>query len=200
MTDTTTIKASAAPSARPAPSDTASGYVPGVCNIGPAEIARRRLGGHVFLAASVGLFAGLLLIDAPAPARLPVALPVAVSTSRRASTSVRGSGRGASTTSVTSGRSRMSRIRRLSQRTVDGRARSGWPARRSGSRSACLRRRSRSEPDLAGRGASTRSSGRAPGPARPRRPVISRAACSRRVAPSRPRSVARCARWQARGR
>ena len=81
MTDTTTIQASVAPPARPAPSDTASGYEPGVCNIGPAEIARRRLGGHVFLAASVGLFAGLLLIDAPAPARLLVALPVAVSTS-----------------------------------------------------------------------------------------------------------------------
>jgi len=81
MTDTTTIQKDAAPTPWPAPSKTASGYVPGVCNIGPAEIARRRQGGHVLLAASVGLFAGLLLIHAPAPARLLVALPVAASAS-----------------------------------------------------------------------------------------------------------------------
>jgi hypothetical protein len=81
MTDTTTIRENAAPKTWPATSDAASGYVPGVCNIGPAEIARRRQGGHVLLAASVGLFAGLLLIDAPAPARLLVALPAAVSAS-----------------------------------------------------------------------------------------------------------------------
>jgi hypothetical protein len=55
--------------------------VPGDCNIGPAEIARRRRGGHIGVAASVGLFAGLLLIDAPAPARLLVALPAAVAAS-----------------------------------------------------------------------------------------------------------------------
>ncbi len=81
MTDTTTIGESAAPTPWPAPPDTASGYVPGVCNIGPAEIARRRRGGHVLLAASVGLFAGLLVIRAPAPARLLVALPASAGAS-----------------------------------------------------------------------------------------------------------------------
>ena len=56
-------------------------YQPGVCNIGPAEIARRRRAGHVGLAASVGLFTALLLVDAPAPLRLIVALPAAASAS-----------------------------------------------------------------------------------------------------------------------
>ncbi len=81
MTDTTTIQKNSAPTPWPALADATPRYVPGVCNIGPAEIARRRRGGHVLLAASVGLFAGLLVIDAPAPARLLVALPVAVSAS-----------------------------------------------------------------------------------------------------------------------
>jgi hypothetical protein len=81
MTDATTTLQDTVPTHWPAPAGEASGYVPGVCNIGPAEIARRRQGGHVLLAASVGLFAGLLLIDAPAPARLLVALPAAASAS-----------------------------------------------------------------------------------------------------------------------
>lgn len=56
-------------------------YRPGVCNIGPAEIRRRRQIGYLGLAASVGFAAVLLLIDAPAWMRLAIALPVAVALS-----------------------------------------------------------------------------------------------------------------------
>lgn len=57
--------------------DTPTGYQPGACNIGPAEIARRRRAGYAGLAATALLCAGLLAIDAPAAARLLVALPLA---------------------------------------------------------------------------------------------------------------------------
>jgi ferric-dicitrate binding protein FerR (iron transport regulator) len=56
-------------------------YQPGVCNIGPAEIQRRRRAGHVGLAATIGLLAVLLLIDAPPLLRLLIAIPAAVSAS-----------------------------------------------------------------------------------------------------------------------
>lgn len=56
-------------------------YRPGVCNIGPAEIARRRRAGHVGLAATVGLFAALVAVDAPPLARFAIALPAAGSAS-----------------------------------------------------------------------------------------------------------------------
>jgi hypothetical protein len=56
-------------------------YQPGVCNIGPAEIARRRRAGHVGLAATIGLLVGLILVRAPRRARLVVALPGAVAAS-----------------------------------------------------------------------------------------------------------------------
>jgi len=56
-------------------------YQPGVCNIGPAEIRRRRRTGHVGLAATVGLLAVLVGIDAPPLVRLLVAIPAAVSAS-----------------------------------------------------------------------------------------------------------------------
>jgi hypothetical protein len=72
------IQATAPPTNAPSTSpiaETSLDYQPGACNIGPAEIARRRRGGHVGLVASVGLFAVLVLVDAPAPARLLVALP-----------------------------------------------------------------------------------------------------------------------------
>jgi hypothetical protein len=52
-------------------------YAPGQCNIGPAEIARRRRAGHVGTVVTVGLLAGLVLADAPRGARLLVALPAA---------------------------------------------------------------------------------------------------------------------------
>jgi hypothetical protein len=46
------------------------GYEPGVCNIGPQEIARRRKSGHIGLIASVALFALLLAVGAPHWSRL----------------------------------------------------------------------------------------------------------------------------------
>ena len=52
-------------------------YRPGVCNIGPDEIARRRRAGHIGALAAVGLFVALVAIDAPAPLRLLVAIPAA---------------------------------------------------------------------------------------------------------------------------
>ncbi len=64
----------------PAP-QTAAGYEPGVCNIGPAEIARRRRAGHVGLIATVGLLAALVLIDAHPLARLAVIVPATISAS-----------------------------------------------------------------------------------------------------------------------
>jgi hypothetical protein len=56
-------------------------YQPGVCNIGPAEIARRERAGHVGLAATAVLFAGLAAIKAPRAARFAVALPAAAAAS-----------------------------------------------------------------------------------------------------------------------
>ena len=56
-------------------------YQPGVCNIGPAEIRRRRRVGHVGLAGSVGLLAMLLMADAPPITRLLVAGPAALGAS-----------------------------------------------------------------------------------------------------------------------
>jgi hypothetical protein len=58
-----------------------TGYQPGVCNIGPAEIARRRRAGHVGLIAAVALLAVLVAIGAPPLARLLVALPAAAAAS-----------------------------------------------------------------------------------------------------------------------
>jgi hypothetical protein len=56
---------------------TGAGYRPGACNIGPAEIARRRRAGHVGLVATAVLFALLVAVGAPPLARLIVILPAA---------------------------------------------------------------------------------------------------------------------------
>jgi hypothetical protein len=56
-------------------------YQPGVCNIGPAEIARRRRAGHVGVIATVVAFAILVAIGAPPLARLILILPAAVGAS-----------------------------------------------------------------------------------------------------------------------
>jgi hypothetical protein len=56
-------------------------YVPGVCNIGPAEIARRRRSGHIGLVVSVLLLAALLAVGAPNWTRLLLILTAAVSAS-----------------------------------------------------------------------------------------------------------------------
>ena len=45
-------------------------YQPGVCNIGPAEIRRRRTVGHVGLVATVLVFAALVVTGAPHLSRL----------------------------------------------------------------------------------------------------------------------------------
>lgn len=59
--------------------DTGAGeYRPGVCNIGPAEIRRRRQIGYLGFAAAVVVAAVLVLVDAPTWTRLVVALPVAI--------------------------------------------------------------------------------------------------------------------------
>src|SRR3972149_5847266 len=52
-------------------------YQPGVCNIGPAEVRRRRQAGYLGFGAAIVLGAALLLIDAPPVARLLVAAPPA---------------------------------------------------------------------------------------------------------------------------
>lgn len=59
------------------PGSTGTGYQPGVCNIGPAEIARRRRAGDVGLLATVVLLAILVAIGAPPLLRLLVGLPAA---------------------------------------------------------------------------------------------------------------------------
>ena len=56
-------------------------YRPGVCNIGPAEIARRRRAGHVGLLVTVAACAVLVAIDAPPLARLILILPAATAAS-----------------------------------------------------------------------------------------------------------------------
>ncbi|MGZ8439141.1 MAG: hypothetical protein ACXWXR_11480 [Candidatus Limnocylindrales bacterium] len=53
------------------------GYRPGVCNIGGAEIARRRRGGDAGVVATAVLFVTLVAIDAPPTARLLLAIPAA---------------------------------------------------------------------------------------------------------------------------
>ncbi|HET8776637.1 MAG TPA: hypothetical protein VFN76_03145, partial [Candidatus Limnocylindria bacterium] len=55
----------------------ASRYEPGVCNIGPAEIRRRRMAGHVGTVVTAVAFGGLVLLDAPPIARLLLILPAA---------------------------------------------------------------------------------------------------------------------------
>lgn len=60
----------------PIPHDTGGDYVPGVCNIGPQEIRRRRAFGIAGLVAATALLALLVAIDAPSWARLLVLLPL----------------------------------------------------------------------------------------------------------------------------
>jgi hypothetical protein len=59
------------------PAAASSPYAAGVCNIGPAEIARRRLFGHVAVVTGLVLLAALVALHAAPPARLLVALPAA---------------------------------------------------------------------------------------------------------------------------
>lgn len=56
-------------------------YSPGVCNIGPAEIARRRMAGHLGLAVTMVVFAALVVVGAPHWTRLVLVLPAGGSAS-----------------------------------------------------------------------------------------------------------------------
>jgi hypothetical protein len=59
----------------------AGAYEAGACNIGPAEIRRRRMVGHVGLVAALGLLTVLVVVAAPAVTRLLVLLPATLSAS-----------------------------------------------------------------------------------------------------------------------
>ncbi len=72
---------SSAFAATSSPGPLAVDYQPGVCNIGPAEIARRRRAGHIGLIATVVLFAILVAVHAPPIARLLLFLPAAIAAS-----------------------------------------------------------------------------------------------------------------------
>ncbi len=53
------------------------GYQAGVCNIGPAEITRRRRAGHIGLLITIGVLAIAILLNVPPLVRLIAALPAA---------------------------------------------------------------------------------------------------------------------------
>jgi hypothetical protein len=61
--------------------DAAGAYEPGICNIGPMEIARRRMVGHVGLGATLAVLGILIAVDAPPPSRLAAAIPAMISAS-----------------------------------------------------------------------------------------------------------------------
>lgn len=69
--------AAASPMRTPTLAPASAEYSPGVCNIGPAEIERRRRAGHLGVVATALLFVGLVVIDAPPVARLVLAFPAA---------------------------------------------------------------------------------------------------------------------------
>jgi hypothetical protein len=73
--------ASGAPAPLASPGTVPADYQAGVCNIGPAEIARRRRAGNVGLIATLALFAILVAVDAPPIARLVIALPATIAAS-----------------------------------------------------------------------------------------------------------------------
>jgi hypothetical protein len=53
------------------------GYEPGVCNIGPAEIRRRRLGAVLGTVVAIVVAAVIFALGLPHPVRLLIALPAA---------------------------------------------------------------------------------------------------------------------------
>jgi hypothetical protein len=74
-----TLSPSAAAKQPGAPLTGTSGrhYQPGLCNIGPAEITRRRRAGHVGSIATVVVFLAIVALNVPPLARFVVALPAA---------------------------------------------------------------------------------------------------------------------------
>lgn len=65
----------------PASNLDAGEYVPGVCNIGPAEIARRRRTGVSMSIVTIVLVAALVLAHVPTLARVVVFIPAAIAAS-----------------------------------------------------------------------------------------------------------------------
>ena len=61
--------------------DDVAGYQPGVCNIGPDEIARRRRAGDVGLVATASVVTALVAVDAPPVLRLLAVVPATISAS-----------------------------------------------------------------------------------------------------------------------
>ncbi|WP_375388780.1 hypothetical protein [uncultured Amnibacterium sp.] len=53
-------------------------YIPGVCNIGPAEIARRRRSGYGGTAVTAAVLAVVFATGAPKPVRLLAVLPASL--------------------------------------------------------------------------------------------------------------------------
>jgi hypothetical protein len=74
-----TVSATATPT--PGSPLATTGYQPGVCNIGPDEIRRRRNSGHAGVVASLAWLGILLAVDAPAVARLTIAVPATIAAS-----------------------------------------------------------------------------------------------------------------------
>jgi hypothetical protein len=74
---TLTSLASATPSPAPAAGTSGTEYRAGVCNIGPAEISRRRRAGHIGLIVTAVVFGVLVAAHVPPLARLIVGLPAA---------------------------------------------------------------------------------------------------------------------------
>jgi hypothetical protein len=56
----------------------ANTYIPGMCNIGPAERRLRRIGGIVGAVAIIALLIALLAIGAPGYARLILVIPASI--------------------------------------------------------------------------------------------------------------------------
>ncbi len=54
-------------------------YIPGVCNIGPAEIRARRISGWIGLGATILLWVMFFIFRVPAPWRLTLFLPATMS-------------------------------------------------------------------------------------------------------------------------
>jgi hypothetical protein len=75
-----TLQLAAAPGS-PILATEAQGYQPGVCNIGPDEIAKRRRTGHLGAIATLVTFVVLAALGVPPIARFIVALPAALAAS-----------------------------------------------------------------------------------------------------------------------
>ena len=75
-----TVAFTGAPDSPLLASDT-TGYRPGVCNIGPDEIAKRRRTGHFGAIATLLTLVILVALDVPPVARFLVAIPAAIAAS-----------------------------------------------------------------------------------------------------------------------